>query len=374
MVELKQSFPLNAMFDIERILAIPDDKPDHVQMGISARYHDALLERGGIRKDGIKAKASVLKKDFSKSKEKAIIKGDRPLNTAPKPVKQREYTAGADIAKKRIQSLANQRNELVSKANELQGKILKAQNTKANRYAKRALSKRNKDNPYGLESDGMGRSFTKSAQNIKAMEAERDRLMQESERLFRKTTTLRKVWGDKIYAKEKQDSQNGVLKNPIAYYEGDPKPLAKSNAGTTKTPKVQTKARSEKPESKNLVTLPNPAIKSTAKSGRDLKSRLRDRIGKTKQSAKNKLTGTRLKVALGSAASNEKRDMLLRIQENTKVLNRKQKKDTQKKREFSGGGIYRSPIVRKKREKTARDNRLELERKGQLNIFKLLSP
>ena len=71
------------MFDVSRILAIPDDNPDHRQMGISAPYHRALVARGGITKDGEKAKASLLKKDFSKSYEKAgFIKGDKKLSEA----------------------------------------------------------------------------------------------------------------------------------------------------------------------------------------------------------------------------------------------------------------------------------------------------
>ena len=70
------------MFDVSRILAIPEDNPDHVQCGISAANHRALVQdRGGIKLDGTKAKASLLKKDFSKSYEKAgFIKGDKKLS------------------------------------------------------------------------------------------------------------------------------------------------------------------------------------------------------------------------------------------------------------------------------------------------------
>jgi hypothetical protein len=55
---------------LDRILAIPDfdDRP---QMGLSRSGLAALVERGGITKDGTKAKSSVL--------ERAGIKGDRPL-------------------------------------------------------------------------------------------------------------------------------------------------------------------------------------------------------------------------------------------------------------------------------------------------------
>lgn len=72
------------MFDISRILAIPETNPDHVQCGISAANHRALVQdRGGIKVDGTKAKASLLNKDFSKSYEKAgFIKGDKKLSEA----------------------------------------------------------------------------------------------------------------------------------------------------------------------------------------------------------------------------------------------------------------------------------------------------
>ena len=48
------------MLVLERVLAIPDSDRDFVQMGISGKIHAALVERGGVRKDGVKAKTSVL--------------------------------------------------------------------------------------------------------------------------------------------------------------------------------------------------------------------------------------------------------------------------------------------------------------------------
>jgi hypothetical protein len=66
------------MFDVERILAIPDfdDRP---QMGLSKAGLAVIVERGGITADGTKAHSSVLKR--------ADIKGDKPLagNTAIAP-------------------------------------------------------------------------------------------------------------------------------------------------------------------------------------------------------------------------------------------------------------------------------------------------
>ena len=59
------------MLVLDRILAIPDSDRDFVQMGISGQIHAALVERGGVRKDGTKAKTSVLNKSF--------VKGDKKL-------------------------------------------------------------------------------------------------------------------------------------------------------------------------------------------------------------------------------------------------------------------------------------------------------
>lgn len=55
---------------LDRILAIPD-YDDRPQMGLSRSGLAAIVERGGLTKDGTKAKASVL--------ERAGIKGDRKL-------------------------------------------------------------------------------------------------------------------------------------------------------------------------------------------------------------------------------------------------------------------------------------------------------
>jgi hypothetical protein len=55
---------------LDRVLAIPDHD-DVPQMGLSRSGLAALVERGGITKDGTKAKASVLKR--------ADVKGDRKL-------------------------------------------------------------------------------------------------------------------------------------------------------------------------------------------------------------------------------------------------------------------------------------------------------
>lgn len=72
------------MFDVERILAIPDESVDYLQMGISGGERAALEKRGFVRTDGIKAKdymiRTIQKTAKNKAKaEKAIIKGDKKL-------------------------------------------------------------------------------------------------------------------------------------------------------------------------------------------------------------------------------------------------------------------------------------------------------
>lgn len=60
---------------LDRVLAIPDYDLDRPQMGLSRSGLAAIVERGGITKDGTKAKSSVL--------ERAGIKGDRKLPSKP---------------------------------------------------------------------------------------------------------------------------------------------------------------------------------------------------------------------------------------------------------------------------------------------------
>ena len=69
------------MLVLERILAIPDESVDYLQMGISGGERAALEKRGFIRADGTKAKdymiRTIQKTAKNKAKtEKAIIKGD----------------------------------------------------------------------------------------------------------------------------------------------------------------------------------------------------------------------------------------------------------------------------------------------------------
>jgi|GEM_PF-5606421 len=81
------------MFDVDRILAIPDYAPEYVQMGLSTHNRGVLRARGYKRGDGIEAKDRFIKLDKKlEAREKAIIKGDKPLAEAPK-----ELTGAARI-------------------------------------------------------------------------------------------------------------------------------------------------------------------------------------------------------------------------------------------------------------------------------------
>jgi hypothetical protein len=76
------------MLVLERILAIPDESVDYLQMGISGGERAALEKRGFVRKDGIKAKdymiRTIQKTEKNKAKAgKAIIKGDKKLVNKP---------------------------------------------------------------------------------------------------------------------------------------------------------------------------------------------------------------------------------------------------------------------------------------------------
>jgi len=98
------------MFDIDRILAIPDESVDYLQCGIAGKERAALAARGFVRKDGTKAKdymiRTIQKTEKNKAKtEKAIIKGDKPLVEAPK-----ELTGAARIRAKFEQKQREQYN------------------------------------------------------------------------------------------------------------------------------------------------------------------------------------------------------------------------------------------------------------------------
>lgn len=77
------------MFDVSRILAIPELEPDKLQMGLSNTSW-AVVAATGKTKDGSPAKASVLKQerkgvsqqDIKRAAEKVGIKGDKPMSMA----------------------------------------------------------------------------------------------------------------------------------------------------------------------------------------------------------------------------------------------------------------------------------------------------
>jgi hypothetical protein len=100
------------MFDVDRILAIPDQSVYYLQMGISGGERAALEKRGFIRSDGTKAKDYMIRtiQKTAKNKEKAIIKGDKKL----------ELNAEDKDALERLDRLVELgRNPRVEKANSI---------------------------------------------------------------------------------------------------------------------------------------------------------------------------------------------------------------------------------------------------------------
>ena len=245
---------------LERVLAIPN-YADLPQMGLTTREW-AILKKTGKTKDGKAANPSVLKQDRSKT----LIKGDRllsdkeqkearqlkkqefrdrvgnlsyaPVGIAPTTKKalamidsmdekelakyesrtkgqvSRRYTVGVEKAKKRIEDLQDQINSLSTTVNNQNENLLKAQNVKANRAGRNAVKKRGKDNPHGLEADGIGAPHTKSAQKVKSLAKIYESSTQELQNLRSKQRSLMSVWGDNIAIKDRKDAQEGKTNIP----------------------------------------------------------------------------------------------------------------------------------------------------------------
>lgn len=120
--------------------------------------------------------------------------------------KSRRYTGGVEIAKKRINDLQDKISSLSEIASNQEQKIRKAQNSKANRAGRSTIKKRGKDNPYGLESDGIGSPWTKSAINIRELEKINKATTEEIEKLGTTRRRLLSSWGDRIAIKDRESS------------------------------------------------------------------------------------------------------------------------------------------------------------------------
>jgi hypothetical protein len=265
---------------LDRVLAIPD-YDDRPQMGLSRSGLAALVERGGVTLDGKKAKSSVLKrvgvkgdrqlsdKELKQAQyEKKEAYRDRvsklmyaPVGVAPttgKALKMIEsmdegelakyegkakgkeslrYTVGTEKAKKRINDLQSEINSLSERVGNQEQKLIKAQNSKADRAGKNAAKKRGENNPYGLEADGIGSAWTKSAQKVRSLNAIYDSSVQELEELKSKRNKLRSVWGDRIAIKDRKDAQEKKLApaKPVNKFEAKLKDEVATTAKYLKT-------------------------------------------------------------------------------------------------------------------------------------------
>jgi hypothetical protein len=275
---------------LDRVLAIPDYDPDKVQMGLSTHNRGVLRARGYKRTDGTEAKDRFIKLDKKlEAREKAVIKGDRqlsdkelkqaqyekkeafsdrvsklmyaPVGVAPttgkalkmiKSMDERElakyegkakgkeslrYTVGTEKAKKRIKDLQSEINSLAERVGNQEQKLIKAQNSKADRAGKNAAKKRGENNPYGLEADGIGSAWTKSAQKVRSLNAIYDSSVQELEELKSKRNKLQSVWGDRIAIKDRKDAQEKKLApaKPVNKFEAKLKDEVATTAKYLKT-------------------------------------------------------------------------------------------------------------------------------------------
>jgi hypothetical protein len=293
------------MLVLERILAIPDDQPDFYQMGLSTHNRGVLRARGYKRTDGTEAKDRFIKADKKlEAREKAVIKGDRqlsdkelkqvqyekkeafrdrvsklmyaPVGVAPTEAKalkiiksmdegelakyesrasgkeSRRYTVGVEKAKKRINDLQNQINSLSENVATQEQAIRKAQSAKADRAGRNAVKKIGKDNPYGLEADGIGSPWTKSAQKIRGMEGDLGKSTQELEKLKAKRRKLQSVWGDRIAVKERKDAQAPSKIAP------DTAKKIKGAIATSATPKSRKVVKGMSPRDRGASKTPKP--------------------------------------------------------------------------------------------------------------------
>lgn len=139
------------MFDIERILAIPDESVDYLQMGISGGERAALAARGFVRKDGTKAKdymiRTIQKTEKNKAKaEKAIIKGDKKLPVKlSKPAKSLNQKSDQayrlhEQTKAKVEKLKDKLSDLYDEGSKLQDRLDEAKSKVESGRTKKASS------------------------------------------------------------------------------------------------------------------------------------------------------------------------------------------------------------------------------------------
>ena len=139
------------MFDVDRILAIPDQSIDYLQMGISGGERAALAARGFVRKDGIKAKdymiRTIQKTEKNKAKaEKAVIKGDKKLPVKlSKPAKSLNQKSDQayrlhEQTKAKVEKLKDKLSDLYDEGSKLQDRLDEAKSKVESGRTKKASS------------------------------------------------------------------------------------------------------------------------------------------------------------------------------------------------------------------------------------------
>lgn len=139
------------MLVLERILAIPDQSIDYLQMGISGGERAALAARGFVRKDGTKAKdymiRTIQKTEKNKAKaEKAIIKGDKKLPVKlSKPAKSLNQKSDQayrlhEQTKAKVEKLKDKLSDLYDEGSKLQDRLDEAKSKVESGRTKKASS------------------------------------------------------------------------------------------------------------------------------------------------------------------------------------------------------------------------------------------
>jgi hypothetical protein len=213
------------MLVLERILAIPDQSVDYLQMGISGGERAALKDRGFVRKDGIKAKDYMIR--TIEKTEKAIIKGDKKLGQS---AEDKDALERLDRLVKLGEDHSNQ-NTLEAKINRLlQNKM--ASQEDANQFKKdlKSLSKEESDQYWS-------RYRELQAQKKKQQKSDKSKSNKEKKERsnladLEKTKALESIPEGRLALRVKKEYQEH-LKNVELFYKngmGDSSELDKSGA------------------------------------------------------------------------------------------------------------------------------------------------
>lgn len=222
------------MFDVDRILAIPDQSVDYLQMGISGGERAALAARGFIRADGIKAKdymiRTIQKTAKNKAKaEKAIIKGDKKLsenspvsensqrkigglkadlNSVEGQIKYLETATKKQISSSRNNVTKTAYKELVAKRDALNVELAKALESDKQANAKSKIANSDAKKPVMTEDEYLSAkgaqfkanaAFHRNPRGVtKTLQKAKDDQARENEQISKVREALRSEYSEKV--------------------------------------------------------------------------------------------------------------------------------------------------------------------------------